>query len=290
MSNQNWRTLAAVLAVVAALLAGGVLAAVLVPGSPAASATRSAIAGASATVSPSAAPSASVEASPSGSLGSPSPQPTPKPAPKASLTFLDLKLDATDDPQGHARSVTFTSDGAGPVNVKLASQTPQGTTHLCVIAGIKTLGCRNWASGTFKANALSGKVKWKITVRGVGIATPHVNLTVSFPSLKPSVKISHARFDGTTDADYNGIQARFVPRAAGKATVTAAWSGHLFVFELDLLNETSGSGNVTLPNQGPAPGTDQSAPVTAKETWRLVLRNSETGVGRTDMSATITWP
>ena len=82
------------------------------------------------------------------------------------ITFVKLKLDAAADSAGHYRTISFRTDGAGPVTVKLATRSPQGTTHLCVTAGTSSLGCRNWASGTFKAEALSGRVSWVVRVKG----------------------------------------------------------------------------------------------------------------------------
>ena len=105
-----------------------------------------------------------------------------------------------------------------------------------------------------------------------------------------SVKISRARFDGTTVPDQNGITARFTTRVKGTAKLSANWGGHNFVYEVDLTNETDGTGNVTLPNQEPAPLTNMSFPVAAKDRWTLVLKNAETGFGPTELTATITWP
>jgi hypothetical protein len=296
MTNQQWKIAASVLGITFALLAGGALASVLIPGSPKASASPSDVAVGSPSFfseSPSASvsPSATASASPSGSpSASPSPSATARPIPIAGLTLVNLKLDATQDPAGHNRALVFTSDGAGPVMAKLVSHTPQGTTHLCVKAGTKDLGCRNWANGTFKAQALSGKVKWTITLRGQQIATPVVDIAVSFPARKPSVKVSRMRFDGTSFPDTNGITAVFVPRAKGNVALAANWGGHNFVYAVELTNQTSGSGNVNLPNQPPATSTAMTLPVTANETWQLVLRNAETGFGPTTLTATITWP
>ena len=65
---------------------------------------------------------------------------------------------------------------------------------------------------------------------------------------------------------------------------------HNFVYDVELTNETSGSGNVDLPNQSPAPSTTMTFQVTAKERWKLALSNAETGFGVTPLSVTISWP
>ena len=210
--------------------------------------------------------------------------------PAATLTFVGLKLDAQDDPGGADRIITFTSDGAGKISVKLVSQTPQGTTHMCFKAGAKELGCKDWSKGTFNGTTTQAHTNWRVTVRGTGIATPIVDVTVTYQVVKPKVKIANARFDGTAEPELNGIQVRFVPRSAGDARLVASWGGHPFTYEVDTFNETSGAGGPSYPNQGPSTNVDLATPVTATDTWRLILQNIDTGFGTTDLTATIGWP
>jgi len=211
------------------------------------------------------------------------------PVPAAMLTFVGLKLDAEDDPAGEDRIITFTSDGAGKMSVKLVSQTPKGTTHMCFRAGTKELGCKDWSKGTFKGTTSQAHTKWRVTVRGSGIATPVVDVTVTYQVVKPRVKIANARFNGTAEPELNGIQVRFVPRADGDARLVASWGGHPFAYEIDTFDETTGGGP-TYPNQGPSTSADLATPVTAVATWRLILQNIDAGFGTTDLTATISWP
>ena len=233
-----------------------------------------------------ASPVASPTAVASASAGASS---SPLPAPLATLTFLGLKLDATADAAGKPRTITFRSDGPGTITAKLASTTPQGTTHMCLLVGTKQLGCKDWASGTFTGKTTQAHANWTVTLRGSAIETPTVNLTVTFQAVAPSVKIQHARFDGTAFPDTNGIQARFTARAAGNARLVADWGGHPFPYEIDLFDETSGTGDATFANQGPSTNVDKTVPVTAGD-WRLVLQNIEAGFGTTDLTATLSWP
>ena len=268
----------------------------------------------SATPTPSAPPVAL--ASPSGvatvtptEIAAPTPSPTPEATPLttatpastpvasgssgatalAELTFVGLKLDAATDPGGETRVVTFRSDGAGTVTAKLASTSGQGTTHMCLLAGTREIGCKDWASGTFTGRTSRDHANWTVTVRGSAAATPTVDLTVTFQAAAPSVTIEHARFDGTASPDTNGIQVRFDARRSGDAHLVADWGGHPFLYEVDLFDETGGWGNATLANQGPSTNVDEAFPVTAG-TWRLVLQNIEDGFGTTDLTATISWP
>ena len=225
---------------------------------------------------------ASPSAVPSGSPGATAP---------ATLTFVGLKLDADQDPGGDARVVTFRSDGAGTVTAKLASTTPQGKTHMCFLVGTKDLGCKDWRSGTFTGKTSQAHATWKVTLLGTGFDTPTVDLTVTFQAVAPSVKIEHARFDGTASPDTNGIQARFSARAPGEVRLVADWGGHPFLYRVDLFDESGGQVSTTQGAESlePSTNTDQAMPVTAGN-WRLVLRNSEDGFGTTDLTATISWP
>jgi hypothetical protein len=242
------------------------------------------------TQSASAAPTASSAPAASPSLEpSLAPSSSPLASGLATLTFIGLKLDASTDPAAQPRIVSFTSDGPGTITAKLASTTPQGTTHMCLLVGTKQVGCKDWASGTFTGKTTQAHANWHVTLVGSAIATPTVNLTVTFQAIAPSVKIEHARFDGTAFPDTNGIQARFTARTPGNAHLVADWGGHPFAYEVDLFDESGGGGDASLANQGPSTNVDQTVPVTPGD-WRLVLQNVEDGFGTTDMTATISWP
>ena len=101
----------------------------------------------------------------------------------------------------------------------------------------------------------------------------------------------HARFDGPGAPDTNGIQAIFVPRAAGTAKVVASWGPAAFKYSITATNQSSGTGNTSLTNQGPATNTTKSFAVTSGETWKLVLQNTQdTGTPVIDMTYTLSWP
>ena len=246
-------------------------------------------AAASRSASPSAAPSISTPPSLAPSAA-PSPSPTPVPVPTATLTFLALRLDATDDPAGQDRVITFTSDGPSTMSVRLVSRSSKGTTHMCFRVGAKELGCKDWSKGTFNGKTSQAHTNWRVTIRGSGTATPVVDVTVTYQAVAPKVKIAHARFNGTADPGLNGIGVHIVPRAGGDARIEASWGGHPFLYEIDTSNETTGQHGPSYPDQGPATKVDQATAVTAGDTWWLGLRNLETGFGTTDLTATVSWP
>ena len=189
-------------------------------------------------------PDATPEASPSAAGASPSAAASGSPGATAlaTLTFVGLKLDATDDPGGEPRIVTFRSDGAGTVTATLATTSPQGTTHMCFLVGTKEIGCEDWRSGTFTGKTSQAHANWTVTLRGSAADAPKVDLTVTFQSLAPSVKIEHARFDGTAAQDTNGINARFDARAAGEVRLVADWGGHPLLYQIDLIDESERAG------------------------------------------------
>jgi len=248
--------------------------------------------GPSGDASPSTLPSASAGGEPSvaPSASAPVSSASPNAVPAAMFTVVGLQLDATDDPAGENRFIKFTSDGPGSVSVKLVSQTPQGTTHICYQAGSKVLTCKDWSKGTFTGKTTQAHTVWRVSVRGTGIATPVVDVTVTYLTEAPEVTIANARFNGTSEPGLNGVQIRFVPRAAGDAHLVATWGGHPFAYEIDTFNETTGDGGPTYPNQGPSTNVDMTTPVTATDTWRLILQNIDPGFGTTDLRATLSWP
>jgi hypothetical protein len=297
MTNQTWRVVAAALAVILAVLGGATIAFVIAPGPgaspspvlpsfPAGSPSGSDIAGASASLPASPPPSESLAPS-----ASAAPTPSPTPVPIAQLTITELKLDPRSPTNaGKPRFILFTSDGPGTITAQLKAISPQGTTHMCLRAGSTDIKCGDAANATIKATTTSAHVNWRVSLQGNGISTPTVEITLTFPAAAPSVKIVHARFDGTAYPDTNGVQAIFVPRANGNAKIVASWGGHPFTYEIDAINQSSGTGNKTLTNQGPSTTTNKSIAVTAGETWKVLLDNADAGFGITDMTYALSWP
>lgn len=253
---------------------------------PDASASSSAIVTTSATPllpSPSAsdgAPSASANAA-----VSPSPSAGTGPA---SFTLIGLKLDATEDPNGRARIVTFVSEQPGTITVSLSSRTPQGTTHMCLSQGSTEVGCEDWATGTFTRTTSQSNVTWTVTVIGDGIETPVVDVGATFPATSPSVTIEHARFDGTASPDTNGLHARFQARTDGDVRLQADW-GAAFTYRISFINEATGTTDVS-PGDVPSSGLDLTSIPVQAGTYTLVLENTDAGSGTTDLLVSVGWP
>jgi hypothetical protein len=317
MNPRNWRIAAMALGGVAAVLGGMTVALILLPsgpgpsqapagggialpsvlGSPVAIASpipgMSASAPAAPSVSTPPAPSSAAAASsgPNASAAAPagvSSPPDPLSEPTATLTFVDLKLDGALDERGQTRLITFSTDGPGIIQAQYITHAPQGGARMCLKAATGFQACKNIFNGTVVAKAISGHNDWTVTLRGVGLFTPVADVVLTFPARTPTVTITHARLDGRTLENYNGIRVRVAPRSDGNLHLVASWTRDL-IYGVDLVNVTNGAGNMSL-RDGPARNTDKTLAVTGGATWKLSFRGQEAGHRGTDLTATISWP
>jgi hypothetical protein len=202
---------------------------------------------------------------------------------------VDFKLDAKRDPKGMTRAISFSTDGPGTIQAQFITRAPQGTAMMCLRSGTTLRVCKEIANGTVVAKAISGHNTWTVTLRGSGVFTPIADVVLTFPSRNPSVTIAHARLDGRVLENYNGITVRATPRGDGNIHLVASWPRNL-IYEIGLVNEKNGAGNIMLAKQGPAMQTDQTLAVTGGAAWRLTLRSPTAGLRGTDLTATISWP
>ncbi len=254
------------------------------PGSGSAQASASP----SPTQAPSTPPSPSATASPTAKPTA-TPKPTTPSAPPATIVITQLMLDAQLDPDGKDRIVSFRAGGGGEVTIDLAVTSPQGSAEMCLREGDNEVGCTNGADGRLSAKTTTKEADFVVTLRGEGIETPLVDVTLTFPATAPSIAIANARFDGMDYPVTNGLQAVVTPRTDGGVTLDADWGGHPFLYQISLV-EQGGPGRHVLTDQGPATRVSETLPVTAPNPWRLVLENSEGGFGVTVLDAVIAWP
>ena len=302
MTNQQ--RLVVALVFVVAVVGGGALALLLTGGGGGTDASPSPVAQASpsggASPSASTAPTASAEASPSEAPSptespseaapteSPTPTPRPTTAPGIPTTVIvtGFQLDAAADPDGSDRRLVFRSQGAGTISVNVRLLSPQGDVEACLYRSGDQVECPNLGLATVETD--KRRDDWEVELRGVGIETPEVEVTITFPARSPYLEIHDARFDGTSFPQTNGINVLVNPREDGEITLQAEWGGHPFSYEVDLF-QLDGPGSQVLANQGPDVGTDVAIPVVAGE-WRLLLQNIDDGFGVTPLDATIAWP
>jgi hypothetical protein len=243
--------------------------------------------GATSSPAPLASSSPSTEPTPT---ASPSPTPTVAPGRNTVVVLTELKLDAKDDPDGRNRKLSFRSQGTGTVAVAVRTISPQGTAVLCLSQDGERVGCKTTAVGTITATTTTRNADFIVTLRGDGIFTPVVEVTITFPARKPSITIANARFDGTLYPDTNGLQVFVAPRDAGEVTLDAEWGGKPFSYEVDLLEQGGSNTSIVLADQGPSTGAQASLPVTPGNPWKLLLQNINEGFGITQLDATISWP
>jgi hypothetical protein len=233
---------------------------------------------------PSSAPSASTGPSASASA---SPSPSPAPVAIATIKFVALALDAGTDTAGTTRTITFATQ-QGTVTVKLATESG-GNSVACLYGDGKKLACRTAVGGTLTGTTTKKTATYKLTLRGSGASKPVVDVTIGFPAAKPNVTITNARFDGTANAAYNGLQVITTPRAKGTYHVNASFGGHPFIYEVDLI-EQGGPGLKTVKPTTGATTLGQGFSVAPPHPWMIVVKNTQTGFGVTGMTATFTWP
>ena len=241
MTNKERLLIVAVFVI--ALVGGGVLAMNILGGGGDQDATPSPVAVASGSPTPTPAvtappiesPSATAEASASASpepspsaAPSVTPESSPAPGEPATIVLTGLKLDAKDDPDGKDRSIGFRTDGTGDVTAQVTVLSPQGNVVMCLGAGGGQPDCTPTANGVLTAAAPDGGGDFVLTLRGEGIETPIVDVTITFPATAPAVIIAGARFDGTLYPETNGIAATVTPRRNGDVTLAADWGGHPF--------------------------------------------------------------
>jgi len=233
---------------------------------------------------PSSAPSASAAPSPSASA---SPSPSPTPARVATIQFMALALDAGTDTAGTTRTITFAAQ-PGTVTIKLETESG-GNTKACLFGDGKQLACRTAVGGTLTGSSTKKTSTYKLTLRGDGASKPVVDVTIGFPATKPKVTITNARFDGTSNAAFNGLQVIATPRAKGYYHVNASFGGHPFIYEVDLI-EQGGPGLKTVKPTTGATTLSQGFAVAPPNPWMIVVKNTESGFGVTGLTASFTWP
>ena len=237
-------------------------------------------------------PSAEVSEGPSASASTgPSASATLKPtAGWAYVTFTDFRLDARSAPDDQARTFTFKADGPGKVTAKLTTRSPQGTTRICLKVGSGSALCRNWTTGTLTGTTTSAnQTTFQVTLVGVGIATPSVDLALTFRAKDPSVALTNGRFDGTAaDATgYNGISGKVKVRSGGTLSIKADWGAKPFNYTYTLVDLTAPSPGGTYSDNGT--GVERTDPAAPGHQFGFSLSNDETGFGRTPLTMTIAW-
>jgi hypothetical protein len=302
VNDSSWRSLSAILGVACVILiiaAGALLA--TNSGSPAPSSSdiaQTSVAPSGSISSESSVPSASASATSTPST-TPKPTATPK-APIAQATFNDLMLDAANDSSGTARTITFVTDGTGPVGIAITRITAKASLKICAKIDDSTPDCRTWT----KVNRFTGASTdtahsiWVITLMGVGSDTPTVDVAFSWPANDARITLTHGRLQGSTSPGVpeaqNGFTCTFKTRAAGNVTVAASWT--ILATDIDMSTadvdgpkaiEVDKKQFKAVKNLG-TPG--YSFGLDAGKYYRVYLRNTSADSMRPDLTAVISFP
>jgi hypothetical protein len=301
VDDRVWRNVSVVLGVVCAVLIGVAGAILIVDNkngsTPTSGPDSSDLATATTSEGPGSVASASL-----GTISAPTPSPTPgEPAAAATITFNQMKLDATNDTKGFARTFTFITDGPGPVTWAITKNSAGGTSRMCAKVDNSAFTCKVGglmsSKGAMSDSTPDKPSTWTVTFLGYGNSAPTVDIAITWPTTSPKITLTHGRLQGSSTEGVseflNGFTATFKPRAAGVLNVQASWT----IITADIgvsLSDTTSTPAVTVDDRQyktaqyltPA----YTFNVDATKTYTVKLRNESADSGRPDLTAQITFP
>ncbi|HEV8516543.1 MAG TPA: hypothetical protein VGQ47_02755 [Candidatus Limnocylindrales bacterium] len=266
--------------------------------SPSSSPTPSPTPSPSATPSPS--PSPSPSASPvSSATPTGTPSPTPPPASPIAVSFRQVGLDASDDPDEQSRTITFATNARGEVLAGIAGTTG-GTVQLCLTEGLPgaPVGipiCQEGETLTIRGQALGPRTQWTVTLAGLDRgARPVTNLTIRFPSNRAGLELSGFEFQGTDVPAYDGFTVDLPARATGELTLAARWhdadGSDSHDYQLTVTDLTD-AGAVPFERRGTDTGLSATVPFLGGHTYRVHLGNGSGSIStRVTLEAELSWP
>jgi hypothetical protein len=293
--SKKWRNIALVLGLAVATMVGAsgqLVFSAMTSSSP----TRKPVAVASAPRTALATPtSLPTPTAPPTPTAAPTPTPLPQTAATAMVVFRDLMLDNQAAGGSRARTFTFTSDGPGTVSVHVTAAAPLDAIKFCLTINDQVPNCLSGATPGFSLAAPEGDhAQWTISLIATKPnSTPIVDVTFIWPTVAPSITMTHGRFQGLPNPDsLRGFIATFTPRVAGAVGLSASWppaSAAASVILIDvtkpaavILNRTSFTGGSI--------GQPYSYAVLAGHRYQLQILNGMKDAGRPDLTATLTFP
>ena len=246
--------------------------------------------------------SSSVPSQTTGPTGAETPSPTPQntgplptqTAPTARITFNEVVLDSNLDTGARPRSFSFVSDGPGRISVEIVASAPTDATRVCLSGDGGQPTCSSGATPTVSFYGLSSQSKWTATLASATEASPTIDVTLTWPSNKPSVTVTDVPFEGTPNRDsLRSLTATVTARTNGVLTVEATWPPAPLDATLTVA-EVTPSGPVTV-DQASFKAASAIAPahatsVKADTAYRLTLMNQSPAGTPPDLKATIAFP
>ena len=213
------------------------------------------------------------------------------PSPAATITFRQLVLDGSTDPDGSSRSFSFVSDGPGAVSAEIVQTSPLDSTKLCVAVDDAPPACTTGATPGFTTYATTAHSSWTVTLASPNKSSPTVDVEFTWHTDHPSIALDHCRFQGSPNPDsMRTLTADFTAHAAGSLRVSAAWSRTSVDATLTLA-DLSGTEPVAV-STAEYPGEVSISPPFAHplaigRTYEMTLYNNGRDSGRTLLMATI---
>jgi len=225
------------------------------------------------------------------------PPPTALPSqtsPTASVTFNNLMLDSSTDPNGSTRTFSFASDGPGMVSAGIVATSPLETTTLCVAVDASPKQCASGGTPGFTIPVTTAYSNWIVSVSSASEGTPTVDVAFSWPTDDPSIFVEGGRFQGSPNPDsLRSLTATFMTRTAGQLKLDAAWPPATVEATVTLSDE-SGAQPVTVDSVTyPAAGSISPAyahALAAHRTYTVTLFDASPDEGRPRLAAMIWFP
>jgi hypothetical protein len=222
----------------------------------------------------------------------------PPTSPQRQFKLLDVGLDRRSDATAVQRTVAFVVDGPSLVTAEL-SNVSGGRVRMCL--GRNAIDpqndCQTMRNGSISRAVFdAGESDWRVTLIGVSDGSPFVTLTLSFNADFANVHLDSFRFNGTTDAHYNGFIARLDAVNSDNMNLQASFDdGHDNPYQYHAVITRTSNDEVLLDQTGgPQGSVSISQPLTAGEGYRVELSEPEEFAGGGQFAvfvdATLTWP
>jgi hypothetical protein len=160
---------------------------------------------------------------------------------------------------------------------------PPSAVDACLEVNAVQLYCTSGHSFTMTGQTSRSNATWTLTLRGQGVETPKLDVTLEFPAAEPTLTIEGAWFDGAARPDYNGVVLEISPREP-PMSISASWAtGQAYRLTIA---EQLGTGVLEFEGTGTSVTEDV---LLGLELHRVVLLNTGAGAARIAFTATFAW-
>ncbi|CAN5614127.1 hypothetical protein BH23CHL7_BH23CHL7_07750 [soil metagenome] len=229
------------------------------------------------------APSPAVSAEPSPTIEpSPSPSPTPA-APTREVTFIELGLDNSGNPEETVtpRYFTFRAQGPGIIRAQLSRVT--GRVRACIWQGDAHNGdeqsCQTMRRGVIERELAGGEAQ-TFTLSLIGSeagSSPSATVRIGVPTNELGMRLEGFRFQGLDNEGYNGFVVEVRAATAGTLSVLAVLDdgeGGAHPYQL-VVQSVGGGPSQPFIAEGEGTSVVQSTDVVAERSYLVRLENRD---------------